>query len=131
RFSISKRLDLVYGLDAATQENSSLTDSTETAFVFSGLAAFRLKFSKRFAMSLRGDIYNDENGMLSGVITDSGGKFTGLKLWSVTLGFEYRPIDNAFFRVEGRYLSADPKQKIFKDNSNTRIETTANIGVWF
>jgi hypothetical protein len=80
---------------------------------------------------LRGEIFNDNDGFLSGVFTDNSGKQTGLKAYGVTLGIEVRPVENAYFRVETRYLSADKYQKIFSDNKNSRIESNVSIGVEF
>jgi hypothetical protein len=131
KYAITKKLDFIAGVDFAMQEKSKISDSTESASVYSGLAAFRFKPTKKFAVSVRGEIYNDENGMLSGVFTDSDGNPTGLKAFGITGGVEYRPVDNAFIRIEARFLSADSKQKIFFDNTNTRTEVLTNLGVEF
>lgn len=131
KLALSKKLDFIAGVDFATQEKSKITDSTASAMLYSGLASIKYKMSKKFAVALRGEVYNDEDGMLSGIFLNSDGEATGLKTYGITLGLEYKPVDNSYVRIEGRYLSADSKQKIFLDNSNSRIESTVNIGVWF
>ncbi len=131
KYALGKRVDLIAGFDFAIQEKSKITDSTASASLYSGLAAIKFKAAKKFSITVRGEIYSDENGILSGVFSDSDGKSTGFKAFGVTLGMEYRPIENAYIRLEGRYLSADSKQKIFFENSNTRTEAIISTGVEF
>lgn len=131
KFSPSSKVDFLLGADLAFQERSSLTDSTASAIMYSGLAAIKYKITKKFSASLRGELYNDKNGFLSGAFTDNTGKQTGLIAYGVTLGFEVRPVEKAYFRVESRYLSADKEQKIFNDDKNSRIEANTSIGIEF
>jgi len=131
KFSPSKKVDILLGGDVAMQEKSGLTDTTSSAVMYSGLAAVKFKPSPKFSVSVRGEIFTDKDGFLSGVITQSDGTSSGLKAYGITLGFEVRPVTNAYFRMEGRYLSSDSNQKIFFDSKNTRIEAITNIGVEF
>jgi hypothetical protein len=131
KYSPSSKVDFLLGADLAFQEKSGLTDTTASATLFSGLAAVKYKVSKKFSVSLRGELFNDKDGFLSGVITQTDGKSSGLKAYGVTFGFEVRPVENAYFRMEGRYLSSDDKQKIFYDNKNSRIEANTSIGIEF
>ena len=131
KYSPSSKVDFLLGADLAFQEKSSLTDSTASATMYSGLAAVKFKITKKFSASLRGEIFNDKNGFLSGVYTDNTGKQTGLIAYGVTLGIEVRPVDNAYFRIESRYLSAESDQKIFYENKNSRIEANTSIGIEF
>jgi opacity protein-like surface antigen len=131
KYSLTKKLDFLAGIDYAMQEKSKIADSTSSASVFSGLAALRYKFSKKFSASIRGEMFSDENAMLSGIYADSDGKSTGLKASGVTLGLEYKPAENVFVRIETRYLNADSKLKIFYNASTSRVEATLNMSVWF
>lgn len=131
KYSPSSKVDFLLGADLAFQEKSGITDSTASASMYSGLAAVKYKISKKFSVSLRGELFNDKDGFLSGVITQTDGKSSGLKAYGITFGFEVRPVENAYFRMEGRYLTSDDKQKIFYDNKNTRIESNVSIGVEF
>lgn len=131
KFSPSKKLDILIGGDLAIQENSGLADTTSSAVMYSGLAAIKYKPASKFSVSLRGEIFNDKDGFLSGVITQTDGTLSGLNAYGITLGFEVRPVQNAYFRMEGRYLAAADKQKIFSDVKNSRIEAITNIGVEF
>ena len=53
---------------------------------------------------------------------NSGGTDSGLKAFGISLGTEYNPTDNSYFRLEGRYPSSDKDQKIFYEGKNTRSE---------
>lgn len=131
KLSPSKKVDIIIGGDLAIQENSGLTDSTASAVMYSGLAAIRLKPTSKFSASLRSEFFNDKNGFLSGVITQTDGTKAGMNAFGFTLGFEVRPVSNAYFRIEGRYLTAIDKQKIFNEGKSSRIEAITNIGVEF
>jgi hypothetical protein len=131
KLSPAKKVDILLGGDVAMQENSGLTDSSSSAVMYSGLAAIRFKPSSKFSVSVRGEIFNDKDGFLSGTFTDNAGKQTGLIAYGITLGFELRPVENGYFRIESRYLTADKDQKIFFENKNSRIESNASIGVEF
>ncbi len=127
----AKKLDIIICGDFCIQEKSKLTDTTASASMFSGFIALKYKPVKNFSMSLRGEIFQDEDGMLSGVFTDSTGKATGLKASGVTFGLEYNPMSGSYVRLETRLLNADKDQKIFYDNKNSRIEVNLSAGVGF
>ncbi len=99
--------------------------------MFSGLAGIKYKISKKVSASIRGEMFNDKDGFLSGAFTDAAGNQTGLKAFGVTFGIEVRPVGNAYFRIESRYLSADKDQKIFNEEKNSRIEANTSIGIEF
>ena len=131
KFSPSSKVDFLLGADLAFQERSSLTDTNASATMYSGLAAIKYKITRKFSASLRGEFFNDKDGFLTGAFTDNNGKQTGLIAYGITLGLEIRPVENAYFRVESRYLSADKEQKIFSDSKNSRIEANTSIGIEF
>lgn len=131
KFYPGKKLDIILCGDFSTQEKSQISDSTATASMFSAFLSLRYKPAKKFSMSLRGEIFQDKDGFLSGVITDSDGKLTGLKASGVSFGVEYNPVKNSYFRLETRYLMTDSKQKIFFENNNTRVEVILSGGVAF
>jgi hypothetical protein len=129
-----KKLDVTISGDAAFQENSKLDDSTAYGTVYSGLASLRYRFTPKFSASIRGEFYMDNDGILSGVMTDKAGKQTGLKAFGITAGFEVRPVSMAYFRMEARYLSADKDQEVFIVDGkpkNTRFEAISNVGIEF
>lgn len=133
-YQVTKKLKAVVGLDYITQQHSALADTTKTASVYSGIITLKYQFLPAFGMYVRGETFNDPDGFLAGAFPDAKNKYTGYKLNGATLGFEYKPLENAFIRLEGRDLMMDKDQKIFRTdgaNTNNRIEATVNIGVWF
>ena len=59
---------------------------------------------------------------------------TGLNLWGVTLGAEYKPTDNSYIRLEARQLQTESSQKIFhwkNEDTNSRLEMMLHLGVSF
>ena len=80
--------------------------------------------SKYFSASIRGEYYQDLNGVLSGIVANN----MGLKSNAITLGVEYKPIENAYVRFEYTYLRLDEALKVFFDNTNVRNEVTVSMG---
>jgi hypothetical protein len=130
-YTPTEKLDLILGIDFATQEKSKITDSTASASLFSAFLTGRYKITPKFFFSVRAEYFSDADGFLSGTFTDSDGNLSGLKSWGLTGAFEYRPIQNYYVRLESRFLSADSKLKIFSENSNSRTEATLNMGFEF
>jgi|SRR4030095_3894339 len=127
----AKKLDIILCGDLCVQEKSQINDSAASANMFSAFVSLRYKASKHFSVSARGEIYQDKDGIMSGVFTDSDGKQTGLKASGVTFGVEYNPLSNAYFRIESRYLIADSKQKIFYESKTNRAEVILSGGIEF
>lgn len=123
---------LVGEVDFGFQENSLLSDLNESAWMESGILAVSYQAAKMFDVYLRGEIYNDPDGILSGVFTDQNNDTTGLKSWGITLGAQYKPTENSYIRLEGRSLNTADAQKIFRwddENRNYRLECMINMGV--
>ena len=135
-FQLSKAIKAIVGADYIFQQHSQLKDPGKSAIAYSLIATLRCQLTKKMAAYVRGETFSDTNGMLTGVITDSKMNATGYKLNDATLGFEVKPLESAFIRLEGRSIFMDSNQKIFHDanshsNSNIRMEAFMNLGVWF
>lgn len=122
--SPDKKIDILLSCDLGTQDKSSLSDSTKTALTYGGLVSFRYHFSDKFSVTLRGDYFQDLDGVYSGVIANN----TGIKGNGVTLGLEYKPVEEAYIRIHTRYLSLDGDQKVFYDNSSSRTDVNLSAG---
>ncbi|MEO8399477.1 MAG: outer membrane beta-barrel protein [Ignavibacteriaceae bacterium] len=128
------KIKVVTGFDFCVQGNSDLSDSKKSATMFSGVFAIRYALIKKFAVYGRGEVYNDPDGILSGTFLNQNNTLTGLKIWGATLGLEYKPTENSYIRLEGRTLTANESQKIFRwdhKNQNNRQEAMLNMGVTF
>lgn len=120
KWSALKKLDILLGGDFCIQENSKLSDSTSSANMFAGLLSFRYNPVPKFYLSARGEIFTDEDGIISGTYSNSNGQLAGLKASGLTFGVEYRPVDNGYVRIETRYLKTGNDLKIFSDGKNPR-----------
>lgn len=112
--------------------------ATESGKVYmGGQVTARYNFLEKFGVTLRGEGINDAGGMLTSAFDSSSDNVAqGLQGFGVTLGLEYRPIDNAFIRLEGRQLVMNPTNNaVFVDpnggTSANRFELSANTGFWF
>ncbi|MCW3104251.1 MAG: hypothetical protein JWO09_2691 [Bacteroidetes bacterium] len=129
-----KKLKLQVGADYGTQEHSDITDNKKSAMMYSALASLKYELATKVFVYGRGDMFNDSQGFLSGVILDKNLMLTGLKGWGATVGVEYKPTDNSYIRLEGRKITMDKAQEIFRwdeDNTYSRFEVLFNVGVSF
>jgi hypothetical protein len=129
-----KKLKIQVGGDYCTQKNSDITDTTKTASMYSGVFSLKYQLKPKFAISGRGEMFNDPQGFMSGVMVDKQSKLTGFKLWGATLGLEYKPNDFTYIRLEGRQLQMDKNQEIFYWNGKnvaSRTEVLFNVGISF
>jgi hypothetical protein len=122
------------GLDFCIQQNSGLKNPNEPGSMLSGMATAGYSFTKAISMYARYEYFNDADAILSTLIVDTNGNLTGYKLSGITAGFEVRPYDTFFVRLEGRRLQMDSAQNIFhRDGSarNNRSEIMMNMGITF
>jgi hypothetical protein len=118
-----KKVDVIASFDLGIQEKSKLSDTTSSAYSYGAFVSTRYKFNPQFSATIRGEFYQDIDGILSGAI----GNYNWLKGNGITLGCEYRPIESAYIRLEGRYLRLDNELKVFYKDSE-RTEGMLSIG---
>lgn len=128
-----KKFKLQVAVDFITQGNSDIA-GTGSAQAWSGFATFKYKPCKKAAVYSRGEFFSDADGFLDGVLIDTKSKTTGIKLWGLTLGAEYKPTGFSYIRLEARQLQCDKAQEIFRwkgDNKAYRSEIMFHIGCFF
>jgi hypothetical protein len=128
------KIKLQVGGDYFTQQNSDIATAKKTATAYSALATIRWQAAGRFALYTRGEMFQDPDGFLSGVITNKDGEQTGYKIWGVTAGAELKPTAESYVRIEGRRLQMDQNQYIFNydgQERNYRYEVMIDAGVTF
>ena len=133
-YQVTKKLKVLIGGDLISQQNSAITNAKKTAVVYGAIATLKYQFTPTFGAYARGEMFNDDDGFLTGVITDTNNKLTGFKLWGITAGLEYKPTENSFIRLEGRQLQMNKNQEIFRwkdKNESQRFEMMLHAGVWF
>ncbi|MFZ4591923.1 MAG: outer membrane beta-barrel protein [Ignavibacteria bacterium] len=116
--------DAILSGELGSQEGSKLSDRTKTAYTYGGMLSVRYRFTKKFSATVRGDYYQDLDGVYSGLITNN----SGIKGNGLTLGLEYKPIDAAYVRFQTRYLRLGEEQKVFYDNTNSRTDVNVSMG---
>ncbi len=128
------KLKMQVGIDNIVQENSGIADPHKSAMELSGVLSFKYQCSGKYALYIRGEYFSDPDGFIGGIITDKTNKLTGLKLFGVTAGAEYKPADNTIIRLEARELITDQNQEIFRwkgEIKNNRLEILLNMGISF
>ena len=129
-----KKIKFQVGGDYCMQQNSDIATQSKTVTMFSGVASVKYNCCKSASLYARGEIFNDPQGMMSGIIVDKTSKLTGYKLWGATLGMEYRPTEKTYLRLEARQIEMDKNQEIFhwkNDPEDSRLEVLFNIGISF
>ena len=133
-YQVTPKLKVQIGGDYIAQGRSGIIDSNKTAIAYGGIATLKYQLIPKFGIYARGEIFDDKDGFLTGVINDAKNKLTGFRLWGITGGLEYKPGENSFIRLEGRQLQMDKNQPIFrwkgKDQSN-RLELMLHAGYFF
>ncbi len=134
KYASVKKLDFLLGVDFAAQEKSDIYDTTGSATLLSGLLAIRYNFYPKFYLSTRGEYYEDNSGILSGLYTDNSGGSIGLKAAGIAFALEYNPTDNSYVRVDARFLKTGNDLYIFTHGdslSEERTEITLGAGIEF
>ena len=118
-----KGFEMVGQLDLAAQTNSGLPpDTTKTAFMYSGFLQCSYAFERHLMGSVKYELFDDPQGFLSGTYSFRG-KVQGLLVHGITFGFEYKPIQIGFMRIEYRYLFANPGNKVFYSNTSDELQS--------
>ena len=129
------KLKIQVGGDYGVQHNTdNINNKNKSATLISGVLALRYQLKEKWSVSIRGEGFSDPQGFMSGTILNKQNKYTGLKLWGVTLGAEYKPVAEGYIRFEARQLQMDKDQEIFYwkgKNSSGRLELSCNIGISF
>jgi len=119
-----ERLETLLDIDFGMQEKSKVNFPDETAYAYGIMLSGRFKLLPVLSTSLRGEFYEDADGVYSGLITND----RGLKGNGITLGFEYNPVKNSYIRLEGRYIRLNNEAKIFYNGNNDRGEVIFSMG---
>ena len=99
-----------------------------------GVASLKYQLKEKFALYGRYEMFNDPQGIMSGIIIDKNNFLTGLKMMGATIGMEYKPTESTYIKLEGRQIMMDKNQQIFHWNNtqqSTRMEILCNMGISF
>ena len=114
-FQVSKAVGITVGLDYGMEEKNPESSSTNSWI--SPIIIARFALSEKLALAVRGEYYQDENGVIIATGTPNGFKTTG-----VSANFDYQLNANALWRVEVRHLTG--KDAIFEDGNDVSKNNT-------
>lgn len=127
------KIQLMSELNVGWQQNSSIEDSTLSAYMLSSSLTTKYNLYKKVSVYGRGELFYDPHQMLSGPMYNQYGETIRLNLWGLTLGGEYKPNEKSYLRLESRILKNEASGKIFYKGKHIahRIELSATTGIWF
>ena len=117
--SPNKKIELVGNFDFCSQEGSKISDPNASAYTYGATVSGRYTFCPCFNSSLRGEFFQDLDGVLNGSPIRGNG---------ITASIEYKPVDAAYLRLEYRFLNLGSDNKIFYENNNKRHEAVLSFG---
>lgn len=130
----TSRWDFGAEYNIGLQQNSRLSNPSQTAYMQSALLAVKYKLKKFVSFYTRGEFFSDPDEILTGPVENSHHDLVGLHIFGETVGVEVKPIKNSYVRLEGRMLHTKPNEDIFLVNhkpANHREELMLTLGVWF
>ena len=105
------KFGITLGFDYCMEQKSK--GSSEYNMLYSPVVILRYQCFNKLAIAVRGEYYNDENGIIIATGTPNGFQTSGY-----SLNLDYKLLENAIWRVEFRGLSS--KDDIFlSDNTPT------------
>ena len=128
----SEHVTTILGADLGLQTNSDLEDPEKTAALYTLLLTIRYQIDERWSITTRGELFEDENGFISGRVPTTDGEPAGAELTAITLGGEYRPSKYAHLRAEGRYTGHPNELALFRDGrevTGSRWELLLTFGI--
>lgn len=124
-FQLSEKVGLTVAFDYGVEEKNPETSSTNAWF--NPTVVVRFGLGEKSAIALRGEYYDDENGVIIATGSPNGFKTTGL-----SANFDYMVAPNALWRLEVRSLSS--KDEIFPEGdgaSKSNVSIATSIAISF
>lgn len=109
---LSEKLGIIAGFDIGAQQK--MKNSSGYNVWYSPVIIGRYSISEKFFASVRGEYYQDKDG----VIVDTG-TMSGFRTTGVSLNLDFFPFPNLMYRIEGRWFNS--KDKIFLRNQHAPI----------
>ena len=99
QWQATKKFGLIAGFDIGAQQTQK--HSSDYHLWFSPVAIARYALTDTWFTTLRAEYYQDKNGVIINTATPNGFQTSGL-----SLNFDYTPVKNVAFRIEGRWLNS-------------------------
>ena len=123
QWQATKKFGLIAGFDIGAQQTQK--HSSDYHLWFSPVAIARYALTDTWSTTLRAEYYQDKNGVIINTATPNGFQTSGL-----SLNFDYTPVKNIAFRIEGRWLNSVDKifqKQTIKANDNFVIVSSIAI----
>jgi hypothetical protein len=124
-FQLTENVALTTGFDMGAEQKAKGSKSYNPWYT--PVVMLRFKTSAKTFLTLRGEHYNDKNGVIISSATPNG-----FQTWSYSANFDYLIYDNVMWRIEGRGFSG--KDKTFEKSgmpSNNNFFLTTSLAVSF
>lgn len=125
-FQLTEKVGLTVGFDYGVEQESPETTSTNTWY--SPVVIARFVLNSKVAVALRGEYYNDKNGIIIHV-ADSNGTANGFKTTGVSANLDYRVRPNTIWRLEVRSFASQNeifvKEGVFSKNNTSLVSSLA------
>ena len=125
QFQLTEKFGITTGFDVGVQQK--IKDTNAYNNWYSPVLILQYKMNDKFRIAARGEYYSDEKGVII-----STGTVNGFQTIGYSLNFDYLPLDNIIFRIEGRGLSSMDKIFILdKKPSTENYFITTSLAVSF
>lgn len=114
-FNLNDKIALTLGFDIGTEEKNISGNDINTWYSPVGILKYTI--NNQWAVAVRGEHYNDKNGVIVTTGTANGFQTTGY-----SFNMDYAPVKNALIRLEGRTLHS--KDAIFEKKGDVKNNTT-------
>ncbi len=118
QFQPKKKIGLILGFDIGSDKYNS----TEYGFWFSPIAIVRYSITDKTRIALRGEYYDDKNGIVIPTISVTGFQVSGL-----STNLDYQINDKVQWRIEGKIYSAT--DNVFLNGTNDNFSMTTNLTI--
>ena len=122
---LKDNLGLIAGFDFGSQQIAK--ESSEYNNWYSPVVILKYSPSSKVNIAVRGEIYNDKNGVIIATGSPNGFQTTGF-----SLNVDYNISDNAVWRIEGRRLNSKDKIFLLNDEfSSENYTATTSLAISF
>lgn len=124
QMAVSEKWHFTAAFDIGCQQQ--VKHSRKYSNWFTPILIGRYSFNKRYAMALRAEYFNDQDGV---IIANAFGKH--FDVLGTSINFDYSPVANAMWRIEGKWYSSTSDQFAssgWQARNNFAITTSFAIG---
>jgi hypothetical protein len=123
---------LAFALDGDLGSDTALdavTGVERAVYWYGGMASGRLAFNDVWALAVRGELFRDPQGFMTGALDPASGKPLDVTVRTGTLTLEAKPNRYLILRLENRIDSAN--QPVFRSglNDTSDVQVTTLLGV--